>query len=58
MASTSATPRPAPRRLRPAVADRHQVEIDYYSYGRDERTVRVVDPFRVFSDQGQWYVLG
>lgn len=35
---------------------RLQVEIDYYSYGRDERTVRVVDPLRVSAQQGQWYL--
>ena len=44
--------------LRTAVAERRQVEIDYYSYGRDERTVRVIDPLRVSSEQGHWYVLG
>ncbi len=29
--------------------------IDYYAYGRDTHTHRVVDPYRVTSDQGQWY---
>lgn len=42
--------------LRDAVDRRHQVELDYYTYGRDERTTRVVDPYRVFADQGQWYL--
>lgn len=45
-------------RLRGAVADRRQVEIDYYSYGRDERAHRVVDPHRVFAEAGQWYLAG
>ena len=33
-----------------------QVEIDYYTYGRDERTVRVVDPWDVFAAAGEWYL--
>ncbi|MGI8983199.1 MAG: helix-turn-helix transcriptional regulator [Acidimicrobiales bacterium] len=44
--------------LRAAVAARRQVEIDYYSFGRDERARRVVDPYAVFSAGGQWYVTG
>ena len=35
-----------------------QVEIDYYAFGRDERTPRAVDPSTVFSAAGQWYVSG
>lgn len=42
--------------LRTAVAGHRQVEIDYYSFGRDERARRVVDPYAVFSAGGQWYV--
>jgi len=42
--------------LRTAVADRRQVEIDYYVYGRDERTRRVVDPYAVFAAEGEWYL--
>jgi proteasome accessory factor C len=42
--------------LRHAVDDHRQVELDYYSYGRDERTHRSVDPHRVYADQGQWYL--
>jgi proteasome accessory factor C len=44
------------RSLRQAAADHRQVEIDYYSFGRDERARRVVDPYTVFSAGGQWYV--
>jgi proteasome accessory factor C len=44
--------------FREAVASSHQVEIDYYAYGRDERTTRVVDPYRLYADQGEWYVVG
>lgn len=41
-----------------AVRAARQVEIDYYAYGRDERSTRVVDPHRVYADQGQWYLAG
>src|ERR1700687_2216729 len=40
------------------VAEHRQVEIDYYSFGRDDRAVRVIDPRRVFNAAGQWYVEG
>jgi proteasome accessory factor C len=42
--------------LRTAASESRQVEIDYYSFGRDERARRVVDPYAVFSAGGQWYV--
>jgi proteasome accessory factor C len=42
--------------LRQAVADHRQVEIDYYTYGRDERTRRVIDPHAVFAAEGEWYL--
>ena len=42
--------------LTEATAGRHQVEIDYYSFGRDRWSQRVVDPFNVFSAGGQWYL--
>jgi proteasome accessory factor C len=42
--------------LREATQDHRQVRIDYYAYGRDEHTQRVIDPYRVTSDEGQWYV--
>jgi proteasome accessory factor C len=32
------------------------VQITYYAHNRDERTERVIEPWRVFADQGQWYV--
>lgn len=44
--------------LRSAAAAGRQVEIDYYSFGRDERARRVIDPYGVFSAGGQWYVSG
>jgi proteasome accessory factor C len=42
--------------VREAAAERRQVELDYYSYGRDAWARRTVDPYRVFSAAGQWYV--
>ena len=44
--------------LRAAIGDGTQVELDYYTYGRDELTTRRVDPARVFSDHGNWYLHG
>lgn len=44
--------------LRQAVAEQRCVLLDYYSYGRDERTERTVEPHRFFADEGQWYVGG
>jgi proteasome accessory factor C len=44
--------------LRDAVSSRTSVELDYYSFGRDERSRRVVDPWHVVADQGQWYLQG
>ena len=42
--------------LQRATATHHQVEVDYYSYGRDEWARRVIEPHRVFNAAGQWYV--
>ncbi|HWH35190.1 MAG TPA: WYL domain-containing protein [Acidimicrobiales bacterium] len=42
--------------LRHALATGRQVEIDYYAYGRDQRSRRVVDPLDVFAAEGQWYL--
>lgn len=42
--------------LERAVREHRTVEIDYYTYGRDEHTRRVIEPGRVYADQGDWYV--
>ena len=42
--------------LRSAVERRDKVRIDYYSYGRDQRSRRVVRPWRVFNQGGEWYL--
>jgi predicted DNA-binding transcriptional regulator YafY len=44
--------------IQQALADRKQVWIDYYSFGRDGWATRTVDPWRVFSAGGAWYVSG
>jgi proteasome accessory factor C len=44
--------------LQEAIQRRRRVEIDYYTYGRDEQTTRVIDPHRLYADQGQWYLAG
>ena len=44
--------------LRRAISGRRQIEIDYYSQGRDAMTSRTVDPARVFSRDGAWYLSG
>lgn len=51
-----ATPEGVVGTLRHALAASRQIEIDYYAYGRDERTRRVVDPHAVFAAEGQWYL--
>ncbi len=42
--------------IRGAIATSHLLEMDYYSYGRDERSTRRVEPRRVFAERGSWYL--
>lgn len=42
--------------LRSASAEGRRARIDYYAYGRDERTTREVDPHSVVAHQGAWYL--
>jgi proteasome accessory factor C len=42
--------------LQQAIAARARVELDYYAYGRDERTRRRVDPYRLHAEQGALYL--
>ena len=44
--------------LRTAVTEHRTVHLDYYSFGRDERTERAVDPYVVQAQDGSLYVLG
>ncbi|HVM53754.1 MAG TPA: WYL domain-containing protein [Acidimicrobiales bacterium] len=42
--------------LRTAIAAHRRVELDYYTYGRDARTRRVIEPWDVYAAEGEWYV--
>lgn len=42
--------------LRSAIETGTEVDIVYYSYGRDEMTERRIAPWRVSADSGAWYV--
>ena len=42
--------------LRSALNRGEQIDIEYYTYGRDELTRRIVEPLRIFSDNGNWYL--
>jgi proteasome accessory factor C len=44
--------------LRTAVAEHRRVHLDYYSYGRDDRTERDVDPFLIHAEDGSLYLFG
>ncbi len=44
--------------LRLAINARRRIEIEYYSQGRDAMTVRMVDPARLLSHDGAWYLFG
>jgi proteasome accessory factor C len=44
--------------LRSAAGAAKKVRLRYYSFGRDESSDRVVRPWRVFSAEGHWYLLG
>lgn len=44
--------------LRAAAAAHRRIEIDYYTYGRDDRARRVVEPHAVFAAEGEWYLTG
>jgi proteasome accessory factor C len=42
--------------LQQAARERRRVLVDYYSFGRDESGDRVVQPWRLFSAEGHWYM--
>jgi proteasome accessory factor C len=42
--------------LRRAAASHQKATIDYYSFGRDGHSNRVVEPWRVFNSGGHWYL--
>lgn len=41
-----------------AIHDSERIDIDYYTFSRDERSVRRIDPYQVVADQGSWYLTG
>lgn len=41
-----------------AVQSGRQVELDYYTHSTDSRSTRVVDPWRIGSLSGHWYLWG
>ena len=41
-----------------AANGRRQVLLRYFSFGRGQESDRVIHPFRVFSEMGNWYVQG
>jgi len=41
-----------------AAQDRRRVRMRYFSFGRGQVSDRVVHPYRVFSEMGNWYVQG
>lgn len=43
--------------LQEAVKQARKVRLEYYSFGRDETSERVVQPWWVFSSEGNWYLL-
>lgn len=44
--------------LREAVTQRRRIDLEYYTYTRDNMTKRQVDPHLVFSSLGHWYFSG
>ena len=43
--------------LRTATSEGLAVEIEYWSVGKDEITTRTIEPWRVFTTIGRWYVV-
>jgi proteasome accessory factor C len=44
--------------LREAVTERKRIDLEYYTYTRDNMTRRKVDPHLVFASLGHWYFSG
>lgn len=42
--------------LQAATAEHRQVEIDYYSFGRDEWSTRIIEPHALYATEGEWYL--
>jgi predicted DNA-binding transcriptional regulator YafY len=46
------------RTLNQAIRRSRRVELDYYSFNRDERNQRIVDPYQLIYKDGFWYLVG
>ena len=46
------------RLLAQAIGERRRVSFTYWSYGRDAVESRLVDPWRLISNEGEWYLSG
>jgi proteasome accessory factor C len=44
--------------VRRATAEHRRLELEYYSFGRDSSGTRLVEPWQVFNERGQWYLSG
>jgi proteasome accessory factor C len=42
--------------LRQGVTEHRQIDLGYYAYGRDRSTERIVEPWQLFAEGGQWYL--
>ncbi len=45
-------------KLDAAISKQRTVKFEYWAIGRDEVSVRAVNPYALFSDNGVWYVVG
>lgn len=41
-----------------ATDEHRRLRLRYYTHGRDQDTERTIDPYRVHTEQGRWYVVG
>lgn len=46
------------RRIRRAIKSNSQIEITYWTYGRDSVGNRLVEPWQLFDQRGYWYLIG
>lgn len=44
--------------VRTGLREHRQIELDYYSSGRDERATRAVEPWQLWATDGNWYLSG
>ncbi|MCP4139799.1 MAG: YafY family transcriptional regulator [Chloroflexi bacterium] len=44
--------------LQQAILERHTIHLVYHGYNKDEETERIVEPYRLFYSNGNWYFNG